>query len=266
MNTSRRRRAPSAIALAHCRLRLSAFIVALLILAMFCIAACGPRRERLQSPVTLNAPYDRPQLWAVAPFVNESGVSIVKSDRVADIFAEQCEEIEGVSMVPVNRVLAAMRKLQLQSVSSPADAKALINALGVDGLIVGTVTSYDPYPPPKMGAAVQLFHRDVSSQLSQLDPVQVTRAANDRISPGAVANEHPIAQASGLFDASNHQTLMWLEQYAAGRTELNSAYGTRIYLVNMELYTQFVAYRLLHDLLAVERARVQPEPTQPTSR
>lgn len=267
MNTSRpARRAPRATALAHGRLRLSVLIAALLILAMLFIASCGPRRERLQSPIVLNTPYDRPQLWAVAPFANESGVSMVQTDRVADIFAEQCEEIEGVSMAPVNRVLSAMRKLQLRSVSSPADAQALMNALGVDGLIVGTVTSYDPYPPPKLGAAVQLFRRESPQQISNLDPVKVTRAANDRIAPGAVVNELPIAQASGMFDASNHQTLMWLDQYAAGRTELNSAYGKRIYLVNMELYTQFVAYRLLHDLLAVERARLQPQATQPPSR
>ena len=261
-----RRHARSASALARCRLRLSALIVALLLLATLLAAGCNPPREKLVSPVVLYAPYDRPQLWAVAPFANESGVSLVKPDRIADAFVEQGEEIDGVSMVPVNRVLNAMRKLQLHSVSSPADARALMNALGVDGLIVGTVTAYEPYPPPKMGAAVHLFRRETSSPMTQLDPVKVTRAANDRISPGAVSNHESIAQASGMFDSSNHLTAAWLDHYATGRTELDSAFGKRIYLVNMELYTQFVAYRLLHDLLEIERARLHPEPTQTTSR
>ena len=35
-------------------------------------------------------------------------------------------------------------------------------------------------------------------------------------------------------------------------------FGDEIYLVSMELYTQFVSYRLIHDLLESERFRVTP--------
>src|ERR1043165_2905718 len=92
----------------------------------------------------------------LSPFINESGVSIVKTDHIADLFTEQTEEVEGIATVPVNRVLAAMRRLEMRTVPPPADANSLMNLLGVDGLIVGTISTYDPYPPPKLGAAVQL--------------------------------------------------------------------------------------------------------------
>jgi hypothetical protein len=49
-----------------------------------------------------------------------------------------------------------------------------------------------------------------------------------------------------------------LQTYAAGRTEPDTAYGSDIYLVDMDLYTQFVCFRLLQDLLAHEYARVPP--------
>ena len=68
----------------------------------------------------------------------------------------------------------------------------------------------------------------------------------------------PTAQAAGVFNAANHQTLERLSQYAGPRSVPDSAYGTDIYLVSMELYTQFVSYRLIHDLLAFERARLTP--------
>ena len=71
----------------------------------------------------------------------------------------------------------------------------------------------------------------------------------------------PSSQASGIFDAGNHQTLLWLNEYAASRSAPDSAYGQRIYLYRMDLYTQFAAYRLLHDLLASERARLLPVQT-----
>jgi hypothetical protein len=232
----------------------------------FAISGCNTP-EPLTPPLALASPYDQSAgggLWAVAPFVNESGVSIVKSDRIADAFAEQAEQIEGVATIPVNRMLAAMQRLQLPWITSPAEAVSLMNMLGVDGLIVGTVTVYDPYSPPKFGAAVQLWRRESSPpRRTAVVPVALTRARTDHISPGAMPSNEPAAQASGVFDASNHQVLMWLDQYAAGRTEPESAYGNRIYLVSMELYTQFVAYRLLHDLLDSERARFQPPATQP---
>ena len=90
----------------------------------------------LTPPIALASPYDQPQVWAVAPFVNESGVSIVKADRIADAFAEQAEQINGVAVIPVNRVLAAMHRLQMPWVASPAEALSLMNTLGVDGLII----------------------------------------------------------------------------------------------------------------------------------
>jgi len=239
------------------------FGIALMVLAL---AGCETN-ERLQPPIALNSPYPSRQVWAIAPFANESGFSMIRPDRIADLFAAQTEQINGVDVVPVNRVLMAMRKADMHGIATPGDARTLMNLLGVDGLIVGTITAYDPYPPPKLGAAVQLYHRDVEPAPGWLNPIEVTRARTEHVYPGALANNMPTAQASGMFDSTNHETLMQLDQFSAGRTEPGGAYGQRIYLVNMELYTQFVAYRLLHDVLESERIRLMPPPpaTQPAA-
>jgi hypothetical protein len=151
-----------------------------------------------------------------------------------------------------------MRSLKMNAVSSPADARSLLRMLGVDGLIVGSVTAYDPYQPPKFGAAVALFTGE-SVQARAIDPVHITRARTEEVAPGAMPSTAPLAQVSGMFDANNHMTLLALNDYASGRNAPASAYGERIYLVRMDLYTQFAAHRLLHDLLAGERARLLPE-------
>jgi hypothetical protein len=78
---------------------------------------------------------------------------------------------------------------------------------------------------------------------------------------GEIGGPPPLAQATGVFDSRNHQVLAWLREYTRGRTEPHEAFGPDVYLMSMDLYTKFVSYRLIHDLLAFERARISP-PTQ----
>lgn len=51
-------------------------------------------------------------------------------------------------------------------------------------------------------------------------------------------------------------TLRQVRAYAANRSEPDRAYDEDIYLVSMDLYTQFVCRRLIADALASERARL----------
>lgn len=229
---------------------------ALIVVTTFNLSACESK-QKLTTPTTLTAPYEHTQLWAVVPPINESGSTAPRTDRIADAFTEQAESVHGINTVAVNRVIMAMRRLGLNSVTTPGEANSLMNLLGVDGLIVGTVTAYDPYPPLKLGMAIQLFTRE-QSQSPQVDPVKLTRAPTEIPAPGAMNPLQPGAQASGIFDASNHQTLTWLNSFAGGRSQPQSAYGEDAYLVSMDLYTQFVAYRLILSLLSAEQARLMP--------
>jgi hypothetical protein len=226
--------------------------ISLLLLALAMLSGCAPT---LTPPVALASPYAEPRLWAVVPLSNESGVSMIDTARIADLFAQEAEQVSGIDMVPVNRVILAMRQLDMRAVVSAADALALIDMLDVDGLVVGTVTAYDPYRPPTLGMAVQLFTRGAGTQ-SDLDPRALTISPVGEIAPGGVAPSNPVAQATGVFDASNHETLQQLSEYATGRSEPESAFGKDIYLVNMELYTKFVSYRLLRGLLGAEFQRL----------
>ena len=218
------------------------------------IGGCVPQR----GPEILESPYARNQLWAVAPFVNESGNSTVDSSRLADLFAQQAQHVNGIDSVPVNRVVFAMRQLRLEAVATQGDALSLMSVLEVDGLIVGTVTAYDPYPPLTLGVAVQLYRMLSEDQTPRLDPRALIRSTRDTMSRQQWEPPDPTAQAAGVFHAANHQILERLRQYAGPRSVPDSAYGTDIYLVSMELFTQFVSYQLIRDLLVAEQRRVMP--------
>lgn len=227
-----------------------------LVIVGLLLAFSGCQSAQRNEPHVHASPYAGIQLWAVAPFMNESGVSIVDTARLADLYTEELQQVHGIDTVPVNRVIYAMRQLNMPAITSGADAVALVELLGVDGLIVGTVTAYDPYNPPTFGLAVQLFKPQLIEK-THLDPRNLTRQASGEVELGAMQDVRPVAQAAGIFSAQDERTRMWIDEYAVGRTPIDSAFGAEVYLVRMELYTKFVSYRLIGDLLASERFRMQ---------
>jgi hypothetical protein len=87
-----------------------------------------------------------------------------------------------------------------------------------------------------------------------IDPTAIVRTTSGE-PLGPVAEVEPLATAAGIFDARDHETLDRLERYAASRHVPDSAFGADVYLVSLDLFTQFAAHRLLHDLLWQERMR-----------
>jgi hypothetical protein len=213
------------------------------------VAACSqpPPRE------TLVAPYYPTQVWAVAPPMNESGVSIVDTGAVADMIAQELQSVEGIDVLPVNRVLAAMRHLQMESVATAEDARVLLNLLDVDAVLIGSVTAWDPYPPLRLGLATQV-HGLKRARSETTDPTALVRTTAGEPA-GPASDVRPLATAAAIFDARDQATLSQLELYAASRHEPDSAYGPEVYLVSLDLFTQFATHRLLHDLLWQERMR-----------
>lgn len=228
-------------------------------------------RDRLDPPEVLVAPYDTSKgdvLWAVVPLGNESGVSYVDTLMVSDTLVNKIDEARGLACLPLNRTIAAMRSRNMNAVRSPAEARALANLLGVDGLIVGTVTSYDPYNPPKFGMKLALFSREADGGVMSVDPMRLQMAYTDAIRTQRTRyDDKPIATLSEHLDGANHEVQMEAMRYAVGRHEPGSSLGWRRVLASMDLYTEFSAQIAVSRLLEQERLRLaQPvtsaEPTR----
>lgn len=241
-------------------------------LASAMLTACNQpkQRGRLEPPEVLVAPYDSVKgepLWAVVPLVNESGVSVVDTLAMSDALVNRVTEVRGLSCLPMNRTIAGIRAMGNKPINSPAAARTLANILGVDGLLVGTITAYDPYDPPKLGMTLALFIRDTGREEQIIDPIRLQTAPTDQSrtmqtqfleKPAAVVSEH--------YDSLNHEVQMDLKRYAMGRHDPDSAMGWRSGLVSMDLYSQFAAHQTLSRLLEAERLRLAQQtaahPTQ----
>lgn len=224
------------------------------------IQGCGGTRERLDPPDVLVAPYNTVQgdvLWAVAPLANESGASFVDTGMVSDALIAKIDEVRGIACLPLNRTLAAMRARGMRRVATPAEARQLAQTLGVDGLIVGTITAYDPYDPPTLGLKLALFARNPGVDAPQMDPLrlQMSYTEFDR-KLASVYLTKPVATVSEHFAGANHEVQMELQRYATGRHDPGAALGWKSLLKSMPLYTEFSAFVAVSRLIEQERLRV----------
>lgn len=238
------------------RLRTHAFGPICLVFTLFAaLSAATGCSSAPKMPTVLQAPYDTERVWAVVPFANETGVSSVDVNMVADRFVSEIEQVDGLRCLPLNRTLAVMQQLGLTKISDIRQLYTLMRALQVDGVLIGTVTDWDPYKPLRFGAAVEVISAASATATEPLDLKDVTMpTADSRVDvDGALV---AISQASRLFDARNNETLAELDQYGSGRSDVSSALGSRVYEQRIDLFMRFGAYILVRDLLEQEAARL----------
>jgi len=233
----------------------------MVVLLVVLTAGCTYRGAK--KPQRLSAPYGDRQVWAVVPLRNESGSLHADGLKAADQLAQRLETVMGLDTVPVNRVLAAMQSLDMPGVSDAADVAQLRSVLGVDALVVGTVTAYDPYDPPKLGIAIELYFDPQRQSANATNLRDLVRAGTDEITPPEQMNKPrgPVSVVSGFYDASDPAVHQQLVKYAASRgnqDEHDPERGWRLYQIDMDLYTEFVTYLVSKQLLRVEQTRLAP--------
>lgn len=194
----------------------------------------------------------RQEVWAVAPAVNLSGQSQIDPLLHADLLYQQVQQVMGVTAIPVNRVAEVYASLRIDKVQSPEQAALVCDLLGCDGLIVPTVTIYDPYNPPKFGAALQLFRSPGSmARPAALDVRELAR----RATPGpneSLPRRSPFEQSVGMFDAANGTVRDALMAYADGRHDPVGPLGAKEYFVSMDRFAGFAYHSLLRELVESE--------------
>ncbi|MBC7782772.1 MAG: hypothetical protein H7144_02950, partial [Burkholderiales bacterium] len=134
-------------------------VIILIVAACLVSGGCAEKSERYGRENTLRLPGAERRVWAVAPVINLSGQRGVDPLLQADILYQQMQTIEGLTVIPVDRVAQAYVSLQIEQVQTPEQAIAVAELLGCQGLVVATVTQFDPYNPPKFAGSIQLFER-----------------------------------------------------------------------------------------------------------
>jgi len=215
-----------------------------------CIAGCHGTTANYGVEKQTFLPGKQRQVWAVAPAVNLSGQEVDPLLQADDVY-EQLQRVHGLTVIPVNRVAQVFSALQIARVQSAEQAAIICDQLGCDGLIVPTVTIYDPYDPPKFGASLQLFRKGQPAELiPNVDVHELSRAATPPPGqPMPVPQLAGFKQTVGMFDAADGSVREHLAQYADGRNDPSGPLGSRQYLLDMDRYCGFVYHELIVELM-----------------
>ena len=195
-------------------------------------------------------PGGKRQVWAIAPVINLSGQKGVDALLQADLVYQQLQQVHGLTVIPVNRVVEVLAGLKLEKVQSPDQAALVCDLLGCDALVVATVTVFDPYDPPKFGGSIQVFAKPTGFvRPANVDVHELSRAAAPTEDESLPPPSHNFAQAVGMFDATNGSIRDAVAEYAKGRHDPVGPLGAKEYLSNMDRYCGFAYDALIVDLL-----------------
>ena len=151
----------------------------------------------------------------------------------------------------------------MTSINSPADALKLATAMGVDAIIIGSITAYDPYDLV-VGLSLALVARPGtmmpgSKGLETVDARRLESAASEQQGPRSRTESGIVATASELLDSKNHQVLADVKQYAQGRHRQSTATGWRSYTTSAPLFNEFAASFTVSRIIQQEWIRLAPQ-------
>src|SRR5262245_12660349 len=129
--------------------------------ALLCGAStgCALWPDRIVEPQFHN-PFPQLHRVAVLPFYNQSAEPTVDGDRIALAYYNELQLIPGFEVMPVGvakQLLAASISQTGIEPRSGSDFQRLAEQMGVDAVIVGSITEYSPYYPPRLGLAVDWY-------------------------------------------------------------------------------------------------------------
>jgi len=118
-------------------------------------AGCAAFPDRRVEPQYHN-PFPQLHRVAVLPFYNQSAEPTVDGEAIALSYYNELQDIPGFEVMPVG----VAKQLMIASGIEPrtgSDFQKLARAMNVDAVLVGSVTEFSPYYPPRIGLAVDWY-------------------------------------------------------------------------------------------------------------
>lgn len=135
--------------------RTSLSLLLLAFIASLPLAGCAAFPDRLVQPVYHN-PFPQIHRVAVLPFYNQSAEPTINGEEVAIAYYNELQAIPGFEVMPVG-VAKQMLIASRMEPRTGADFQQLARLMNVDAVLVGSVTDFSPYYPPRMGIAVDWY-------------------------------------------------------------------------------------------------------------
>ncbi|MHB8897212.1 MAG: hypothetical protein ACYC6Y_00545 [Thermoguttaceae bacterium] len=138
--------------------RRSGFGPALLVLLSTVLSGCTLLPEIAHQP-TLHNPFPQLSTVAIVPFINLSEEPTLDGRRFAEAYFNELQLLPGFEVIPVGVVEQAILRHRIQFTPDKAagEARRLAQVLGADAVVVGAVTDYSPYYPPRCSLQVEWY-------------------------------------------------------------------------------------------------------------
>ncbi len=135
-------------------------IQTLCLLALACTltlsqTGCSLVPDVRHKPQLIN-PFPQIQRVAVLPFINQSEEPTLSGERVALAYANEIQSIRGFEVLPLGAVKIKMAEFN-QPLARGEDFQAFARFLGVDAVVLGAVTDFTSYYPPRMSMKVNWY-------------------------------------------------------------------------------------------------------------
>ena len=132
---------------------------AVAVLTVFCCAlaaaGCQIFPDKLHQPVYHN-PFPQLHKVAILPFYNQSAEPTVDGEAMAMAYYNELQAIQGFEVMPVG-VAKKMIEASGFEPRTAQDFQRLARMMNVDAVIIGSVTEFTPYYPPRLGLSVDWY-------------------------------------------------------------------------------------------------------------
>ncbi|TWU42718.1 hypothetical protein [Novipirellula artificiosorum] len=161
---------------------------------------------------TLHNPFPQMKRVAVLPFFNQSSEPTLDTEMVAEGYYAALQSIAGFEVLPIG-VTKAQWMQYAATYGEPTtgeDFQRLAKQMGVEALVVGSVTDYQAYYPPRMAmtvhwyAANEGFHPIPAgyglpwgTENEKQIPRRITREAEFELARSQLATQTPLASNDG---------------------------------------------------------------------
>ncbi len=195
------------------------FTASLLLLGIASGCSLGPETRHQEQ---IHNPFPQLKRIAVLPFFNQSSNPTVDTDLVAEKYYAALQAVPGFEVLPVGVTKAQWLKYSMANgePSTGAEFQQLARQLGVEAIVVGSVTDFETYYPPRMAmtvhwyAANEGFHPIPAgyglpwgTEAQQQIPKRIALEAEFELARSQLATQTPlppgtVVPTSGEFDIS----------------------------------------------------------------
>ena len=237
----------------------------------------------------LHNPFPQVTRVAVAPFFNLSEEPTVDGRQFALAYYNALQHVPGFEVIPVGQVERAMREARI-GLNSAEEARRLAQLLGADAIVIGAVTDYSPYYPPRCGLRVEWY----AAQLELQPPLSVdmrppsfgtvsdpeagesifarqetkgSRGSPTSSSGGGNGNPNganapfpppilPLATHTRIYNGHDAEFTSALSQYLLTRDDARLG-GWQTYLERSDDFIRFCCYKHLEEMLVLQGGAAQ---------